>query len=335
MSESLKPVPTNLITGFLGVGKTTAILNLLKTRPAGSRWAVIVNEYGEVGIDGAILNDAGDGWLDIREVEGGCICCTSAIEFNFMLAQVLEHLHPERLLIETTGVGHPARIIEDLQKPNFAKFVDLRATVCLVAPNDYTCPPMAESPVFRDQMELADVLLLNKAETTDQQTRDQFLKWGRELFPPKLHVDVIEQGRIDPAWLDLGANPNRQALFPEAHAGHDHSVKPLLEFASPGKPIRKISRGPGGNACGWIFSPKDVFDEERLMALFSANASIIRLKGIFHIEDDWLIVNRSGKEMVSWSTSYRRDSRLEIFATEVPGGWIEFEKRLLECLVRE
>ena len=92
MTDFSVPVPANLITGFLGVGKTTAILDLLRHRPAGDRWAVIVNEYGEVGIDGAILADAADGSLDIREVEGGCICCTSAAEFNLTLAQVYDAL---------------------------------------------------------------------------------------------------------------------------------------------------------------------------------------------------------------------------------------------------
>ncbi len=321
------PTPTNLITGFLGVGKTTAILALLKARPAGEKWAVIVNEYGEVGIDGAILGDAADGALDIREVEGGCICCTSAEEFNFTLAQVLEHVRPARILIETTGVGHPARIIEDLRQPRFAKFVDLRATVCLVSPSDYTCPPLAESPVFRDQMELADVLVLNKADTTDAETRAKFLEWGQQLFPPKLHVAVVEGGQLDLAWLDAGADPTRQALFPEAHADHDHRPSAGLQFPAPGRPARKES---GGGACGWIFSPSDVFDEDRLMKLFADTPAVTRLKGVFHLKEDWVIVNRVGNESHLWATSYRRDSRLEVFADALD--WAAWERRLGECL---
>jgi len=320
-------IPTNLITGFLGVGKTTAILTLLKNRPAGEKWAVIVNEYGEVGIDGAILGDAADGSLDIREVEGGCICCTSAEEFNFTLAQVLEHVKPARILIETTGVGHPARIIEDLRQPRFAKYVGLRATVCLVSPSDYLCPPLAESPVFRDQMELADVLVLNKADTTDADTRAKFLAWGRDLFPPKLHVAVVENGRLDPAWLDAGADPTRQALFPEAHAGHDHRPTAALQFPAPGRPVRKES---GDRACGWIFSPSDVFDEDRLMTLLTELTTVTRLKGVFHLKDDWVILNKAGGETRTWATSYRRDSRVEVFGA---GNWEELERRLAGCVV--
>ncbi|GAK82559.1 putative metal chaperone [Vibrio ponticus] len=68
-------VPTNIITGFLGVGKTTTILNLLKSKPENENWAVLVNEFGEIGIDGAMMTDQG---AMIKEVPGGCMCCTLA-----------------------------------------------------------------------------------------------------------------------------------------------------------------------------------------------------------------------------------------------------------------
>lgn len=68
-----KKVPTNIITGFLGVGKTTAILNLLKNKPENENWAVLVNEFGEIGIDGTLMTDQG---ALIKEVPGGCMCCT-------------------------------------------------------------------------------------------------------------------------------------------------------------------------------------------------------------------------------------------------------------------
>jgi G3E family GTPase len=331
MRETTYGVPTNLVTGFLGVGKTTALLDLLKTRPPGSRWAVIVNEYGEVGIDGALLSDAGGG-IEIQEVAGGCICCTSAIEFNYTLAQVLEQVKPERLLIETTGVGHPARILEDLRKPAFARLVDLRATIGILAPADFTCPPMFDSPVFRDQIELSDVLVLNKADQTTPEVRDRFRSWARDLYPPKLHAAITEQGRLDPAWLDLGADPNRQALYPEAHDEHAHAEPALLAIPTPGRPVRKESRGPGGRACGWVFAPTDVFDEDRLLAFLSADAGVLRLKGVFHTTDGWISVNRSGRETVAGPSGYRRDSRVEVFAQHVDGGWAGYEARLVACL---
>ena len=96
-------IPTNIITGFLGVGKTTAILDLLANKPNDERWAVLVNEYGEVSIDAAILEGgaASDG-ITIREVAGGCVCCATAPYLQVALHLLLTEARPHRLIVETT-----------------------------------------------------------------------------------------------------------------------------------------------------------------------------------------------------------------------------------------
>ena len=325
------PTPLNLMTGFLGVGKTTALLDLLRAKPGG-RWGVIVNEYGEVGIDGALLGDAGDDSAAIREVAGGCVCCTSAVYFNFALAQMLAHDRPGRILVETTGVGHPSRLIDFLRGPAYAGRIELRATLCLVSPHDFFDPAMRSSPVFRDQVELADVLVLNKADLATAGQRDEFVRWGRDLFPPKLHVGVIDRGRLDPAWLDLDAVPTRVALFPETHADGHHHEPPPVPLPGCGRPYRRESVGLGHSACGWIFAPTDVFDEGRLLRLAAGHPEVSRLKGVFRVADDWIAVNRAGGDTAVTPTQYRRDSRLEAFADAVAGGWDAYERELLGCL---
>lgn len=88
---SISGVPTNIITGFLGVGKTSAILNLMKHKPEGEKWAVLVNEFGEIGVDGSLIqgqkSDAQS--VFIREVPGGCMCCAAGLPM-----QNLHHLQP-------------------------------------------------------------------------------------------------------------------------------------------------------------------------------------------------------------------------------------------------
>ena len=98
-----KKVPTNIITGFLGVGKTTAILNLLKNKPENENWAVLVNEFGEIGIDGALMTDQG---AVIKEVPAGCMCCTAGVPMSVGINALLRQ-KPHCLLIEPTGLGHP------------------------------------------------------------------------------------------------------------------------------------------------------------------------------------------------------------------------------------
>ena len=104
-------VPTNIITGFLGVGKTSAILYLLSQKPAHERWAVLVNEFGEIGVDGSLLNGqySKEQGIFIREVPGGCMCCASGLPMQIALNQLLSKAKPDRLLIEPTGLGHSQR----------------------------------------------------------------------------------------------------------------------------------------------------------------------------------------------------------------------------------
>jgi G3E family GTPase len=339
-STLTKRIPTNLITGFLGVGKTTAMLDLLRNKPTNSRWAILVNEYGEVGVDQAILEGDSPEQIEIREISGGCICCTSSILFKFALSQILGSVQPERLLIETTGVGHPARLLEELRGPHYRDRVDLRATICLVSPTDFITPPMYESPVFRDQMELADVLVLNKADTTTQAVQEEFLEWGQKLYPPKTLVAVTQKGKLDPAWLDLGFNPQRQAKEPLAHESTknlpvrmDQALQDFFQMPSRGQPLRKPSAN--NDACGWIFHPDDIFDEDRLLTLFASQPKVTRLKGVFHTQEGWFVIHRVENRTTEETTSYRRDSRIEIFAQGLEGGWEEYERRLLECLIRE
>lgn len=95
----LQAVPTNVITGFLGVGKTTAILNLLKNKPANERWAVLVNEFGEIGVDGSLMQGqyGQETGIFVREVPGGCICCTSGLPMQIALNQLLVKAKPDSI----------------------------------------------------------------------------------------------------------------------------------------------------------------------------------------------------------------------------------------------
>lgn len=113
MSSDKSPmlgIPTNIITGFLGVGKTSAILNLMKNKPVNERWAVLVNEFGEIGVDGSLIQgNQATQQVFIREVPGGCMCCAAGLPMQIALNQLLTEAKPDRLLIEPTGLGHPKK----------------------------------------------------------------------------------------------------------------------------------------------------------------------------------------------------------------------------------
>ena len=328
-----RPVATNLITGFLGAGKTTAIRWLLRRRPPRERWAVLLNEFGTVGLDGALV-ESGEG-VAIQELPGGCLCCTLGAPLRVTLTRLLRQPGLDRLLIEPTGLGHPARVLDTLRGDGLREAIDLRATVCLVDPQRLNDPRARTHPVFRDQAELADVLLANRTDLASPESVARFRHWATGLYPPKLLVEAVSLGRIDPAWLDLQADPGRQALFPEAHS-HGVVEPPASEPDSPqpGMPVRVPGYGLGRHACGWLFHPRDSFDQAALLEVLAGMGRVDRLKGVFHCGRDWLLLERVGERLTRDAVGWRRDSRVEvILEAGAEPAWERLHDDLANCIV--
>ena len=133
-NDPILAVPTNIITGFLGVGKTSAILQLLKHKPADQRWAVLVNEFGEIGVDQSLLQGQ-HGYRDgvfVTEVPGGCMCCAAGLPMRLALNQLLRTARPDRLLIEPTGLGHPREVLQVLMDGYYKHVLTVRHILTLV-----------------------------------------------------------------------------------------------------------------------------------------------------------------------------------------------------------
>ena len=109
----LANIPTHLIAGPLGAGKTSLIRHLLAHKPAHERWAVLINEFGQIGLDQALLTGSYDG-VSLSEIPGGCLCCVAGAPFQVGLARLLRQARPDRLLIEPSGLGHPAELLRQL-----------------------------------------------------------------------------------------------------------------------------------------------------------------------------------------------------------------------------
>ncbi len=165
---------TNLITGFLGSGKTTSILHLLAHKPADEKWAVLVNEFGEVGIDGALLAESG---ALLKEIPGGCMCCVNGLPMQVGLNTLLRQGKPDRLLIEPTGLGHPKQILDMLTAAIYEPWIDLRATLCVLDPRQLLDEKIVTNDNFRDQLAAADVIISNKADRATEESQRAFAAW--------------------------------------------------------------------------------------------------------------------------------------------------------------
>lgn len=306
MNEQAKRIPTNIITGFLGVGKTTAINTLLANKPEGESWAILVNEFGQVGIDQEMMPDQ-DG-LYIKELTGGCICCAVGASLIPTVKGLIEKSHPDRLIIEPTGLGHPEGIIDTIIGPAFKDTLDLRATVCLLDPRSLEFEEVLESETFHDQMNLADVVLINKCDLATEEQIEVAENGLGQMFPPKQYFGRTTRGVIDPSFLDLVRNGQLKAQFPDAHARHHHSHEDHTHDhhehthehehhhdtqPEPGKPIRKTGHGSGLYSCGWIFHRDDCFDFWELEKILNGLEGINRIKGVIRIGYAWVFFNVS------------------------------------------
>ena len=344
MNGDFKAIPTNLITGFLGSGKTTAILELLKSKPLGSRWAILVNEFGDVGIDGAFLeqNEIAEGTF-IKEVPGGCICCAAGLPLQMALNLLIKRANPERILIEPTGVGHPLKVVATLTGEFYAKVLDLRATICLVEPKKLREPRYLQNETFIDQMNIADVLLASKCDQTLEEDKTYFFEFADQLAQTKAHIGCIEQGRFAPELLDLPRDPQRKSVYPDAHpekteAKHEHHDKAsLCELPEGSEPMscdwrRFENNGQDYYGCGWIFSSQIIFDETCLMN-WANDPAFTRVKGIFRIETGWIVINRMDNQLSREESSYTTDSRVELIEPDYHD-WSQVEQKLVHCITR-
>jgi G3E family GTPase len=290
-----KRIPTNLITGFLGSGKTTTVLSILQQKPADEQWAVLVNEFGEVGIDGALL--AGRG-AEIRQIAGGCMCCVAELPMKVALNALINKTKPDRLLIETTGLGHPQALVDTLSDDSYAAVLDLRSIICLLDPRKLREQRYLEHPIFRDQLNIADVIVANKADLCDEADKAAFEQFLATLQPPKQAIGWVAGGQLQLEWLDLKHAGHR--LTPRAEPAKASLVRmpqliPLPVALQPGELFtRRENRGDGYFSCGWLFAESIRFDYQRLSSLL-LTLKIARLKGLIRTNrGDYVLNNEDG-----------------------------------------
>lgn len=305
---------TNLITGFLGSGKTTTLRHLLAQKPEGEKWAILVNEFGEIGIDGALLADSG---AVLKEIPGGCMCCVNGLPMQVGLNMLLQQAKPDRLLIEPTGLGHPKQILSLLTSEVYKNWITLNATLCLMDPRQLSDRRVIENENFRDQLAAADVIVANKSDVAEVQDQKALEAWfnkkggGRQLV-------IASQGVIDPALLDL-PRLNHAELPEGKHHHNTHSAKRgLAALSLPGTQRwrRALNQGDGYSSCGWIFDRDTQFDTAGILD-WARLAPVDRVKGIVRIKEGTLLINRQGNDLhIETKPVAPSDSRIELITRD-------------------
>lgn len=318
---------TNLITGFLGSGKTTSILHLLANKPRDEKWAVLVNEFGEVGIDGALLADSG---ALLKEIPGGCMCCVNGLPMQVGLNTLLRQGKPDRLLIEPTGLGHPKQILDLLTAPVYETWIDLRATLCVMDPRQLLDEKILHNENFRDQLAAADIIVSNKADRATAESQQAMRDWWRQYGGERLHVEAT-QGNIDIALLD---RPRSNQTPLNASAAHRHSHPATKGLAALSLPEhqrwrRSVNQGQGYYACGWIFDADTTFDTPGLLE-WARLAPVARLKAVMRIPEGLVRINRQGEDLyIETQNVPPPDSRIELI-NDAESDWNALQSALLK-----
>ncbi|MDO5620990.1 MAG: cobalamin biosynthesis protein CobW [Paracoccus sp. (in: a-proteobacteria)] len=272
----LAKIPVTVVTGFLGSGKTTLIRHLM-LNPQGRRLAVLVNEFGTAGVDGAILQSCADENCpaeNILELANGCICCTVADDFIPTMEQLLARdPRPDHILIETSGLALPKPLLKAFDWPAIRSRITVDGVIALAdaeavvagrfapdvaavdaqrAADDSIDHETPLSEVFEDQISCADVVLLTKADLVDQAALDAARAVIEAEAPRKLPIIAVTEGAVDPRVIlglgaaaedDLDARPSHHdGADDHEHDDFDSCVIALPEATSPEAIAEAVAR---------------------------------------------------------------------------------------------
>jgi G3E family GTPase len=212
-------IPVHLISGFLGSGKTTLLQQLLNYCIAnGIKPAVMMNEYGEINIDGELLRGQG---YSVREMTNGCICCTIGGTLGLAIQDVLI-FKPEVIFIEATGLADPVELVDQITKEDVLPFVRLASIIAVVDPINFARLAEEVHSGIRQQTELADVVLINKRDVADEQTLQTLAAEVRTLNP-RSEILLTERGQMNYArLLQVPRESTRPLTRPPSAPVHDH-----------------------------------------------------------------------------------------------------------------
>ena len=170
----------DIISGFLGAGKTTFIKKMLEDVFQGEKIVLIENEFGEIGIDGGFLKDSG---IEISELNSGCICCSLVGDFGKNLREVMERFHPDRILIEPSGVGKLSDVMKSVQEVEAENEVKLNGRITVVNTPKATKQMKAFGEFFNNQIEYATVVVLSRTQNVKPEQTEVVAAAIREKNP--------------------------------------------------------------------------------------------------------------------------------------------------------
>ncbi len=296
--------PVHIVAGFLGTGKTTALLAQLAAREGKEKSAVIVNDFGVAQIDATLLGGA----VALTSIAGGCVCCTAPEGLAPALEAILDTLQPDRIFIEPSGLARPRDIVDMLTRGVTRDRIAIMPAIVLVDVE------RLDHPLVGEQMEGADVLLAARADLASEASLTTFHAHAGALWPAPMVTGEVHRGDIPAEAFAWPAGAGPRAAEVDAHE-HAHSTEGFV-------------------ARSFVFSPDTVFAWDELRRLVVNTAFLARFKGLFRTELGWFRLDWAGGIITPGQTAFRRDSRADVIL-ESEGDLDHFDAGLRACILPE
>lgn len=356
----IQAVPTHIITGFFGAGKTTLLNGLLAQKPVGETWAVLINEFGKIGVDQALIHQQ-DG-IAIKEVIGGCLCCTSQLPMQVALSRLLQQTKPDRLLIEPTGLAHADQLIAQLGESHWQTSLQLQAVVCVISATMLLDTRYRQHSTLMSQLDVADILVVSQARHLTDDHAQAIAQLVQEYPKLKQQIYQVEQGKLDFKQIDHRRavqlirrrpllNPlqvtHNKANQNETNQNKLNQQPPdLAQQANEASenaqqpPFHYVEQAIGHVVAGWCLPATWQFEQKALIDCLLTVSNWLRIKGVVHTEQGWIALNFTPTQLNYHSHDGLGDNRLEIIVSLENGiepsasfpDWQAFECKLLACL---
>ena len=321
-------IPVHIISGFLGAGKTTVLQQLLKQKPAGETWAVLMNEFGQIGVERQMLpRDQG---FAVKELLGGCLCCSSQLPMQIALSRLLSEVKPDRLFIEPTGLGHPGQLLEQLTEPHWHPHLAMRALVTVVDGSRLHDQEWTSQNLYADQLKVAQIVVVSHVDCMSEADQAGLERLKQAYLPYQQQWINVVKGDLKLTNIDL------------AYVGSPRKIQPLLAIQKqtlvdvPTEikqlPYHYVESAQGYSVAGWKLPKRWTFDFFELLDLLCEQQDWLRIKGIFQTDQGWKTFNFNPDQFNYQSSEESIDNRVEIIY-QTDREWLEFEDRLMQCRI--
>lgn len=313
---------TDIVFGFLGSGKTTFIKRILEKWGSEERIVVLVNEFGEVGIDGDLLTNQGG---NVVEMPSGCICCTLQADFRAQMLDISRTIRPERVIIEPTGVATISQVRSIIEAQLFEDIVEEIHNIMIADATGFMGLYKANRHFVESQAGNAQLALLNKCDRVDRK-KALVIQNAITAINPEMTVLLSEFGAVD--WQEyryaLASRPlSRGEMWkeegPVAEAGHHfHVYDPLHEEADFQPRVQEERDALGYESFGCVYEDLS-FDKRALEGLFqemeaseSRMGEIVRAKGIFRVGEGWILMELASGQFSSQPIKHSTNTKVSI-----------------------